>query len=217
MNTSAFLYTKIHENYTVSLGRKLVRVPVPMLWFWTSSQNIRKIIKGSILSFETSDDTGHNLSRRFIDFRKQYEQNIYGKRLRDLPIATSRLCDKSEVCVRSCTRNRVLRVDCEFPNHDLVITRGKDSEDKGSMPEFLQSIRGTTTGFDKPNRNTFFDIQAVLPARLQFRFLQQQQILSLKQTQSHLTLVKLTPMAKNEFLWWVNNLELCNGRLVIQP
>ena len=60
-------------------------------------------------------------------------------------------------------------------------------------------------------------IQAGLPARLQFRFLQQQQILSLKQTQSYLTLVKLTPMAKNELLRWVNNLELCNGRLVIQP
>ena len=53
-------------------------------------------------------------------------------------------------------------------------------------------------------------IRAVLPARLQFRFLQQQQILSLKQTPSNLTFVKLTPMAKNE-LWWFNNLELCNG------
>ena len=44
----------------------------------------------------------------------------------------------------------------------------------------------------------FSTIQAVLPAHLQFRLLQQQQILSLKQTQSYLTLVKLTPMAKNE-------------------
>ena len=57
----------------------------------------------------------------------------------------------------------------------------------------------------------------MLPARLQFCFLQQQQILSLKQTQSYLTLVKLTPMAKNELLWWVNNLELCNGGIVIKP
>ena len=63
----------------------------------------------------------------------------------DLPIATSRLCNKSEeVCVRSCTRNRVLWVDCEFPNYDFVITKGKDSEDKRSMPEFIQSIRGIT-------------------------------------------------------------------------
>ena len=42
---------------------------------------------------------GHNLSRRFIDFGKQHEQNISGKGLCDLPIATSRLCDKSkDVC-----------------------------------------------------------------------------------------------------------------------
>ena len=58
---------------TVSLGRELVRVPVPMRWFGTSSQNIHIIIKGSNLSFETSDDKGHNLSQRFIDFGKHYE------------------------------------------------------------------------------------------------------------------------------------------------
>ena len=54
-------------------------------------------------------------------------------------------------------------------------------------------------------------IQAVLQVRLQLRFLQQQQILSLKQTQSYLTMVKLTPMAKNELLRSINNLELYNG------
>ena len=81
-----------------------------------------------------SYDKDHNLSRRFIVFGKQYERNIYGKGLCDLPIATSRLCDKSaEVCVRSCTRNRVLRVDCEAPNY--VITSKKEREDKGSMSE----------------------------------------------------------------------------------
>ena len=156
--TSTQRFTKI---ITVSLGRKLVRVPVPMLWFGTSSQNIHKIIKGPNFSFETSDDKGHNLSRRFIDFKKECE------RLCDLPISTSRLCDKSEeTCVRSCTRNRVLRADCEFPNYDFVITRGKDKEDNGSMPDLLQSIRGISFGFDKTNRNTLFN-----HSNLQFRFL----------------------------------------------
>ena len=50
-------FTKIS---TVSLGRKLVQVPVPRLWFGTSSKNIQKTIKGSNLSFETSDNKGHN-------------------------------------------------------------------------------------------------------------------------------------------------------------
>ena len=102
----------------VSLGSKLVRVPVSMFWFWTSSKNIYNIVKVSNLSFETSYDKSHKLSRRFIDFRQQYKQNIYGKGLCDLPIATSRLYDKSaEACVKSCSRDRVLRVAFEFSNY----------------------------------------------------------------------------------------------------
>ena len=131
---------------------------MPILWFRASSLNIHKIIKGSNLSFETSDDKDHNLSRRFIDFRKQYDQC-------DLPITTSRLCDKSEkVCVRSCTRNRVLRVDLKFPNYDFFITRGKDQEDKGSMSEVIQCIRGIISGFDKANRNFFFNHSSSAPS-----------------------------------------------------
>ena len=60
-------------------------------------------------------------------------------------------------------------------------------------------------------------IQTVLPSCLQFRVLKQQQIISLKQPQTDFTLVKLTPMAKNQLFWWVNNLEHCYGRLVMQP
>ena len=49
-------------------------------------------------------------------------------------------------------------------------------------------------------------IQAVLHACIQF--LQQRQVLSPKQIHSK---------GKNELVWWVNNLKLCNGQLVIQP
>ena len=105
------------------------------------------------------------LFRRFIDFGRQYEQNIYDKGLCDLPVATSKLCNKSEeVCVRSCTGNRVLRVYCEFQKYDFVITSGKDREDKGSMPEIIQGIKGNTSGFDKTNRNTFFNHSSSAPS-----------------------------------------------------
>ena len=52
---------------------------------------------------------------------------------------------------------------------------------------------------------------------LQFRFLQQQQIILLKQTQSYLALVKLIPVVKNELLWSVSNMEFCNSQLFMQP
>ena len=99
-----------------------------------------------------------NLSRRFIAFGKQHERNIYGKGFCDLPIVTSTLCDRSgEVCVRSCTRNRTLTVDYEFQNYNFAITSGKDREDKGSLSEVIQRIRGIIFGFDKTNWNTFFN------------------------------------------------------------
>ena len=136
----------------------------------------------------------------------------------DLPIATPRLYEESEeVWIRSCTRNRVFMVDCEFPNYDFVITREKNTEDKRSVPEFIQNLRGIVSGFDKTNRNTFFNhsISAHSPSTVSFLTTTAHSIS--KKTQSYLTLVKLTPMAKNELLWWANDLELRNGRMVMQP
>ena len=40
----------------------------------------------------------------------------------------------------------------------------KDSEDKRSFPELIQSIRSITSGFDKTNRNTFFNHSSSAPS-----------------------------------------------------
>ena len=58
---------------TVSLGKETC-MGFYTHAFGTSSHNIHKIIKGSNLSFETSDDNDYNLSRRFIDFRKHMSE-----------------------------------------------------------------------------------------------------------------------------------------------
>ena len=60
-------------------------------------------------------------------------------------------------------------------------------------------------------------VQAVLPARLQFRYLQQQQIQSLKAQKSYQHTLILNKQSKEELIWWVNNLNLSNGRYLVQP
>ena len=179
---------------------------MPILWFGTGSQNIHKIIKGSNLSFETSYDKGHNISRGFIDFGKQYERNIYGKGLCDLPIATSRLCDKSEeVCVRYCTKNRVLRVDCEFSNYDFVIT-----EKIGKIKD--QCLRlYKASGFDKTNRNTFFNHSSSAPSPSTVSLLTTTANCISKTNTVLPHFGKADSHGKRELLWWVNKLEFCNG------
>ena len=60
-------------------------------------------------------------------------------------------------------------------------------------------------------------IQAILPARIQFRHLQHQQILALKQSQSFLSKVVLGKDSLEELKWWIENIKLSNGRNLIQP
>ena len=59
-------------------------------------------------------------------------------------------------------------------------------------------------------------IQAVLPARLDCRFLQMQQISSLTENFSYLNKIILNQNSKIQLKWWVENFELCNGRPIIQ-
>ena len=55
-------------------------------------------------------------------------------------------------------------------------------------------------------------IQAVLTARLQLRYLQQQQMQSLNQAYSYQAEMILSSLSTQELLWSVENLRLNNGR-----
>ena len=59
--------------------------------------------------------------------------------------------------------------------------------------------------------------QAVLPAQLQFWYLQQIQAESLSRDTSYQHQVTFNSSAKQELPWWVQNLKLCNGRCLVQP
>ena len=59
-------------------------------------------------------------------------------------------------------------------------------------------------------------IQAVLPAKINFRYLQQQQIQALKTQGSYYKKMILNRNSKEELQWWIKNLKLCSGRYLIQ-
>ena len=67
--------------------------------------------------------------------------------------------------------------------------------------------------FDKVNWPTF---QAILPVKIQFCFLQQEQLSSLKKQGSYREYVILGSLARQELLWWIENIRLSNGRKMQQ-
>ena len=59
-------------------------------------------------------------------------------------------------------------------------------------------------------------VQAVLPAQIQIRYLQRLQIQSLQKNPNYNHQISLSYQAKEELEWWIQNLDLCNGRYLIQ-
>ena len=106
---------------------------------------------------------------------------------------------------------------CKFKNKDFTFTfrKGKKNEESVSANEknitdhpvrFFTKLLGTLTS----------TIQAILSAPLQFQYLQQQQILTLKKSLSYMTKVTLNPLTKEELAWRINNLKLSKDRYTIQ-
>ena len=60
-------------------------------------------------------------------------------------------------------------------------------------------------------------LSSTAQAQLHFWYLQQIQVESLSRDTSYQHQVTLNPSAKQEFLWWVQKLKLCNGRCLVQP
>ena len=59
-------------------------------------------------------------------------------------------------------------------------------------------------------------IQAVEPAKIQLRFLQQQQIVCLRKKMNYQSVITLNTKSRTEFTWWLENLRFCNGRTFSQ-
>ena len=59
-------------------------------------------------------------------------------------------------------------------------------------------------------------IQAVEPAKIQLRFLQQQQIVCLRKKMSYQSVPTLNTKSITELTWWIENLRFCNGRTFSQ-
>ena len=85
------------------------------------------------------------------------------------------------------------------------------------MSEIIQGIKGLISGFHKTYRNTSFNYSssALSPSSVSLLKTAANCISKGNTVLPHL--VKLTPMAKNKLLWWVTNLRLYNGELVIKP
>ena len=83
------------------------------------------------------------------------------------------------------------------------------------MPQAYFKPQSNTIGCDLPCRFSLFNSTGVLPGMLQVRFLQEQQIADLRKNPSYQSAMYLNQDSLQELNWWFNNLEICNGKLIV--
>ena len=200
------------------MGRKLVRVPLPLFRTRPSTKSFYQVIKGSNVSGKVFNDSGNNIPGRSFNFLECYGRDTRSTGLCNISATAPKICDKfQEVCLRSNSGNRVLGMMGNSKTITFSLPQEKVQKIKSQCLEVYRAQEITLFVLTRLLGTLTSTIQAILRAQFQFRYLQQQQIPTLKRSVSYVVTVTLNAMVKEELAWWIKNLEFSNGQAFIQP
>ena len=169
---------------SVPLVRKLVRVPLPLLWFGTSITNIGNIFKSANDNLTQYKNQNHNLFRRHdIDW------SLFKEILMRRDTVISRLQDLGFVINwKKCVLTPVQKIENRVfgPGNQLCHSRTFFKQNKNLKSNLLNNSQTSILELTRLIGLLTSTIHVVLPARLKCRFLQMQQILSLSGYLSYL-------------------------------
>ena len=173
MHIFQFPWKKIQGSLFAFVGQE----SLPLLWFGTSTTNIHKIAKSANDNLTQDKHQNNNLLRRHAIDWSLFRRNNHESRHNNLPSATSRICHKLEkVCVDTSAGNRVFGPDNQLCHPGTFFKQNKNSESGFRMSEFVKQSTNISSGVEKVAwvvglLTGLSTIQAVLPERLNYRFL----------------------------------------------
>ena len=138
------------------LVRKLVQVPLSLLWFGTSTSNIHKTVKSTSNNLMQDKHQNNNLLRRHAIDWSLLRRGTHEPRYSNPLFATSRICHKLEkVCVDTSTGKDSLGQTGVFgPDNQLCHSRtffkqNKDSESSFRMSKIVKQSTNINSRVDR--------------------------------------------------------------------
>ena len=113
--------------------------------------------------------------------------------------------------VTSVQENKFLVLKINSVNLEISLTEEKIQKVKIKCQNLLTEPATLILELTRVTGSLTSTIQAVLPARLQCRYLQLQQISPLKESHSYQQKIVLNRQSKIELLWRITNLDFSNG------
>ena len=137
----------------VPLGRKLVRVSVPLLWTGPSTQTVHQTNESPHNFTQKVTDKAPYLPRRYAPAGVNPPRNKHGQGYHNLPSTESGVCDKlREVNLDSLDQGRISWSDNKQCRDDINSARGKSGENCKSVPKNTVITSDVIKGTIKSNR-----------------------------------------------------------------
>ena len=187
-----------------SLVRKFVRVPLFLLWFRTDTRNINKIVKSGNDNLTQDKDQNQYLLRRQAINWSVFRSDTYEPRHSNLPSAISRIWINWKECVFTPVKE-IFEPGNQLCHSRTFFKQHKNAKSSSKRQNLLNNPRTSILELTKLIDLLTSTIQAVLPARLNYRFLQMPKISSLTENFSYLDKIVLNKNSKIELKWWVQN------------
>ena len=165
----------------VPLVRESLQVSLLLLWARPGTKNFYKITQNSSFIVALPEHTNYDLLGRHVVDRPYNRRNVNGQRHSNLPSpTTTAYTEFKEISVDAYTENRVPRGIVDSLIMTLSLPEKKVSKVQKQCQELLQKTQVSILELTKIIGLLSSTIQSVLPAQINFRYVQQQQIQALK-------------------------------------
>ena len=128
------------------------------------------------------------------------------------------VCDKlSEVDSDTMPSNSIVRGGNRLNHYDHISSFAEEGTNYSAMQRYIEPIRRFLKAVNSLIGRLSSTAIAILPAPLQYRALQRQQILELAEKQNFHARIVLSEEVRAEIQWWIENLMLSKGKAISQP
>ena len=156
------------EIYTVSLGRKFIRIPMPVLWSRTSSSDFYKTAKNSYSSDEENQYKDNNFSRRYAPHESEIFRTDPSSGNVDFSVTKFGFCDKfKKISIVSSKRDGVSWSDHQLKINDFSFTSAKGSGYPEQMCTTIDNPTDHNYGINQTHRKNVFHSAGCSPRKNQ--------------------------------------------------
>ena len=189
-----------------------------MFWSGSSTSDLYKIIKDSPCGFQADLNQNNHLPGRHVADESEYKQSRNSQGYIDFLLQSlGFVINLQKYVLVPLQKIQFLGLEIDSVRMTLTLPQEKVNKLRLKCEKLISNPRTTLWEVTSLVGSLCSTAQAVLPAMLQIRFLQQQQIAAIRNNISYQSAMYLNEDSIQQLQWWFNNLEICNGKRIKSP